>query len=66
MLRISLIFYCLTLYIMAIAIRPIPTLYGEDAERFERLALEAEKRTAKLDITDNIRLVKEFLKKQNW
>ena len=49
---------------MAIAIRPIPTLYGEDAERFERLALEAEKRTAKLDITDNIRLVKEFLKKQ--
>mgnify|MGYP001772381641 FL=1 len=66
MLRISLIFNCLTLYIMAIAIRPIPTLYGEDAERFERLALEAEKRTAKLDITDNIRLVKEFLKKQNW
>ena len=51
---------------MAIAIRPIPTLYGEDAERFERLALEAEKRTAKLDITDNIRLVKEFLKKHNW
>ena len=51
---------------MAIEIRPIPTLYGEDAERFERLALEAEKRTAKLDITDNIRLVKEFLKKQNW
>lgn len=66
MLRISLIFNCLTLYIMAITIRPIPTLYGEDAERFERLALEAEKRTAKLDITDNIRLVKEFLKKQNW
>lgn len=66
MLCISLIFNCLTLNIMAIAIRPIPTLYGEDAERFERLALEAEKRTAKLDITDNIRLVKEFLKKQNW
>ena len=51
---------------MAIAIRPIPTLYGEDAERFERLALEAEERSAKLDITENIRLVKDFLKKQNW
>lgn len=24
---------------MAIAIRPIPTLYGEDAERFERFCI---------------------------
>lgn len=51
---------------MAIAIRPIPTLYGEDAERFERLAQEAEESKEKNDITDNIRLVKEFLKKQSW
>ena len=51
---------------MAIAIRPIPTLYGEDAERFERMAQESESGKAKDDISNNIRLVKEFLKRQNW
>lgn len=51
---------------MAIAIRPIPTLYGEDAERFERLARETEGKKAEYDISGNIRLVREFLKKQNW
>lgn len=51
---------------MAIAIRPIPTLYGEDAERFDKLVCEAEEKKASIDITNNIRLVKEFLRKQNW
>lgn len=51
---------------MAIAIRPIPTLYGEDAERFERLAREAEESNAKYDISENIRLVQEFMKRQVW
>lgn len=49
---------------MAIAIRPIPTLYGEDAERFERLAVEAEEGVAKYDISENVRLVQEFMKRQ--
>ena len=51
---------------MAIAIRPIPTLYGEDAERFDQMVCEAEEKKANIDISNNIRLVKEFLRKQNW
>ena len=51
---------------MAIAIRPIPTLFGDDATRFERMALESEETPAKYDITENIQLVEEFLKHQNW
>lgn len=35
---------------MAIAIRPIQTLYGEDTKRFERLALKAEESYAKIPI----------------
>lgn len=50
---------------MAIAIRPIPTLYGDDAKRFERLVQEAEDGNAKYDISENIRLVQEFMKRQN-
>lgn len=51
---------------MAIAIRPIPTLYGEDAERFDRLVNEAENRISIVDISDNIRMVKDFLREQKW
>lgn len=50
---------------MAIAIRSIPTLYGEDAERFLMKAEEAEKNAQRTDISHNIRLVKDFLRKQN-
>lgn len=50
---------------MAIAIRSIPTLYGEDAERFLSKAEEAEKNTKRTNISHNIKLVKEFLRKQN-
>ena len=50
---------------MAIAIRSIPTLYGEDAERFLHRAEEAENNTARQNVSHNIRLVKEFLRKQN-
>ena len=50
---------------MAIAIRSIPTLYGEDAERFLKRAEEAEKNTQRTNIAHNIKLVEEFLRKQN-
>ena len=49
---------------MAIAIRSIPTLFGEDAERFLSNAEKAEKNTKRVNISNNIRLVKEFLRKQ--
>jgi len=50
---------------MATAIRTIPTLVGEDAERFERLAKESEKNAGSHSIAENIKLLKEFLNKQN-
>ncbi len=50
---------------MAIAIRSIPTLYGDDAERFLQQAEKAENNTKRTDITRNIKLVKDFLRKQN-
>lgn len=50
---------------MAIAIRSIPTLYGEDAERFLLKAEAAENNTRRTDISHNIKLVKEFLSRQN-
>lgn len=50
---------------MAIAIRSIPTLYGEDAERFLSNAKRAENNTKRVNISNNIKLVKEFLRKQS-
>lgn len=51
---------------MAIAIRSIPTLYGEDDERFLNKAEEAEKNTKRTNIANDIKLVKDFLRKQNF
>lgn len=51
---------------MAIAIRSIPTLHGKDAERFMAEAEEAEKNTKqRINVSRNIKLVKDFLRKQN-
>jgi len=50
---------------MAIAIRSIPTLYGEDAEVFLKKAEETEKNNKRINISHNIKLVKEYLSKQN-
>lgn len=50
---------------MAIAVRSIPTLYGDDAERFLQQAEKAENNTNRTDITRNIQIVKDFLRKQN-
>lgn len=50
---------------MAIAIRSIPTLYGDDADRFLHSAENAERNTHKQDISRNIQLVTEFLHRQN-
>lgn len=50
---------------MAIAIRSIPTLSGEDAERFLKRAEEAENNKNRTNVSNNIILVREFLRKQN-
>ena len=51
---------------MAIAIRSIPTLHGKDAERFIAKAEEAEKNTKqRINVSRNIKLVKDFLRKKN-
>ena len=49
---------------MEIAIRSIPTLYGEDAERFLERAEAAEKNANRINISHDIQLVKDFLSKQ--
>lgn len=51
---------------MALAIRTIPTLYGEEAEAFERAAREAEANRGKIDITEDARLLKEYLRKMGF
>ena len=50
---------------MALEIRAIPTLEGEDAERFLREAEHAEKNENKQDYSEMIRFVEKFLR-ENW
>lgn len=50
---------------MATAIRTIPTLYGKDAERFLNKAEEAEKNAKRINFSQNVKLVMDFLRKQN-
>ena len=51
---------------MAVEIRSIPTLYGEDAERFLKAADIAEKNEHKQDISETVLLVKKFLREQGF
>lgn len=51
---------------MAVAIRSIPTLQGEDAERFLKEADYAEKNEQKQDFGDKILLVRKFLREQGF
>ncbi len=51
---------------MAGAIRSIPTLQGEDAERFLKEAEYAEKNERKQDFGDKILLVRNFLREQGF
>ena len=51
---------------MAVAIRSIPTLQGEDAERFLKEAEYAEKNEHKQDFGDKILLVRNFLREQGF
>ena len=51
---------------MAVAIRSIPTLQGEDAERFLKEADFAEKNDQKQDFGEKILLVRNFLREQGF
>ena len=51
---------------MAVAIRSIPTLQGEDAERFLKEADYAQKNERKQDLGDKILLVRNFLREQGF
>lgn len=51
---------------MAVAIRSIPTLQGEDAERFLKNADMAERTAKKQDFSRNIQLVRNFLREQRF
>ena len=51
---------------MAVAIRSIPTLQGEDARRFLKNADMAEKAAKKQDFSKNIQLVRDFLRAQRF
>lgn len=45
--------------------RKIPILLGDDAERFIKQAEAAEKNTDRKDVSRDIKLVQDFLKRQN-
>lgn len=47
---------------MALAIKVIPTLHGEVAQKFEAAAIEVEKHPGKTDFRQQARIVKEYLK----
>lgn len=51
---------------MAVAIRSIPTLQGEDAQRFLKEADYAEKNDQKQDFGEKILLVRNFLREQGF
>ncbi|MBR4397837.1 MAG: hypothetical protein IKT05_01450 [Fibrobacter sp.] len=51
---------------MALEIRAIPTLEGEDAERFLREAEFAEKNEHKQDYSEKILMVRKYLREQGF
>lgn len=50
---------------MAIYIKPIPTLTGRVAERFEKAARESEARRGTVDFSREVEMTKRILKRSN-
>lgn len=50
---------------MALPIRPIPTLYGREAEEFERQARQVEANPGKQNYTKEAKNVRDYLKSIN-
>lgn len=50
---------------MALSIRPIPTLYGKEAEEFERQARQVEANPGKQNYTKEAKIVRDYLKSIN-
>lgn len=54
---------------MATAIKAIPTLYGEEARRFQEMALEVEQRydpSKKKELNERQKCAIAFLKQEGW
>ena len=51
---------------MATPIRIIPTLYGKEAEAFEKAAREVEAHPGKYDYTKEAKLIKEYLREMGF
>ena len=50
---------------MAIYIKPIPTLTGKVAEKFEKIARENEKKRGTVDFSREVEMTKRILEKSN-
>ncbi len=50
---------------MALSIRPIPTLYGKEAEEFELQARQVETNPGKQNYTKEAKIVRDYLKSIN-
>ena len=50
---------------MAIYIKPIPTLTGKGAEKFEKIARENEKKRGTVDFSREVEMTKRILEKSN-
>lgn len=51
---------------MATPIRVIPTLYGKEAEAFEKAAREAETHPGKYDFSKEAELIKDYLREMGF
>jgi len=54
-----------TQVIMAIYIKPIPTLTGEVAEKFEKIARENEAKRGSVDFSREVEMTKRILERSN-
>ena len=50
---------------MAVYIKPIPTLTGKVAEKFEKIARENEKKRGTVDFSREVEMTKRILEKSN-
>lgn len=51
---------------MAVYIKPIPTLTGKVAEKFEKIARENEKKRGTVDFSREVEMTKRFWKNQTF
>ena len=63
--KVKLMLYLCIAKFMAVYIKPIPTLTGKVAEKFEKIARENEKKRGTVDFSREVEMTKRILEKSN-